>query len=351
MHEILRNPRPRRFGFTLIELLVVIAIIAILIALLLPAVQQAREAARRSQCKNNLKQIGLAMHNYVDTFGVFPIGSLYGLSTTYSVWSSSKISWAARLLPYMDQSPLYGKIDFGRNPANGGNNTAVYGVDLPAYRCASDPGGRGQTGQTAYAPTNYVVCVGTGQDARGGGGSGATPPADILPPSGNSTWYACPQNDDTQLGIFSANSHASIASVLDGTSNTLLASECLVGGTVYKQTSPAGETVCNAAGVNSGPTRTTLRGYSWFYGDYQSWYFTTYLTPNYLRSAATLDPSGMYDCSNNDIGGANVARSRHTGGVQATLADGSVRFISENINLATWQNLGNRKDGQILGEF
>lgn len=355
MNTSQQSNRRFRSAFTLIELLVVIAIIAILIALLLPAVQQAREAARRSQCKNNLKQIGLAMHNYLDTFGTFPIGSLYGLSTAFPPYGSNLTTWNVRLLPYIEQTTLYNNVNFDVHPGNTAANNAVAQTELPAYRCPSDSNGRGSCGSgfDQYGPTNYVGCVGGGSgtddDARGGGGSGTAPPFTV--PGGNSTWYACPQNNDTQRGIFSANSFTKLASITDGTSNTALVSECLVGVPRYHQTSPAGDTNCTPSGL-SGATRRTNSGYSWMFGRTNpAWYFSAMYTPNFRRAATATEVDGIYDCSNNDIGGAYVARSKHTGGVQVTLADGSVRFVSDNINRQTWRDVGNRKDGNPVGEF
>ncbi|HBN75421.1 MAG TPA: prepilin-type cleavage/methylation domain-containing protein, partial [Planctomycetaceae bacterium] len=128
-------------GFTLIELLVVIAIIAILVALLLPAVQQAREAARRSSCKNNMKQLGLALHNYHDTYSTFPPASVrQPTGGGVNEWESSMIGWQARILGFMEQSALYDLIDWGITPGNSGtNNTTVRGTEVAGYRCPSDP--------------------------------------------------------------------------------------------------------------------------------------------------------------------------------------------------------------------
>ncbi len=280
-------------GFTLIELLVVIAIIAVLIALLLPAVQQAREAARRSQCKNNLKQIGLAMHNYVDVYGTFPIGSLYGLSPAYAPYSSNQTIWSARLLPYMDQTAIFNKIDFDKHPArSSAANLEIAKTELPAFRCPTDGNGRGSLGAgfDQTGPSNYVVCVGGGSgtddDGRGGGGSGTAPPFSV--PGGNSTWYACPQNNGMQRGIFSANSSTKMSMITDGSSNTAAASECLVGIPRYNQTSPAGDTNCNPSGLGSGTTRRTNSGMSWLFGEQiPGWYYSAMYTPNFRRAPTT----------------------------------------------------------------
>lgn len=348
-----------RMAFTLIELLVVIAIIAVLIALLLPAVQQAREAARRSQCKNNLKQIGLAMHNYLDTFGTFPIGSLYALSPNFPPYSSSQIAWNARLLPYLEQAVIYQQLNFNTHPATGSAaNTSVGRTELSVFRCPSDGNGKASLGSSStynqYGPTNYVVCVGGGSgsddDGRGGGGDGSSPSFTV--PSSNATWNACPQNNDRQRGIFSANSHAKIASITDGTSNTAAASECRVGIPRYNQTSPAGDTNCTPTGLGSGATRYTNSGYSWLFGQtIPGWYYSAMYTPNFKRAPTATEPDGIYDCTNNALGGAYVARSLHTGGVQVVMADGSVRFVSDNVNRQTWRDVGNRADNNVLGEF
>lgn len=334
------SPR-RRQAFTLIELLVVIAIIAILIALLLPAVQQAREAARRTQCRNNLKQIGLAMHNYHDTYGTFPIGCLYGNINGIEVYASSRISWAARILPYIDQVPLYNNINFNPHPANTGTNlSTVVGVDIPGYRCPSDPGTRPNA---AYAPLNYMVSVGSADNVRGDGGNSTPLTGNSVTPDGY--WSAVAQNNGTQKGVFSSNSRTRISEITDGASNTLLASECRVGTKIYAN---AGESLCNTAKATAPDNTRSDRGFSWFFGEWNTWYFSCARTPNFNRTAPD---NGIYDCTYFSGGGGFAARSLHTGGVHALLGDGSIRFVSDNINLQTWQYLGNKSDGNTVGEF
>ncbi|MFK7777241.1 MAG: DUF1559 domain-containing protein, partial [Gimesia sp.] len=201
--------RIQKRGFTLIELLVVIAIIAILIALLLPAVQQAREAARRSTCKNSLKQIGLALHNYLDTHSTFPPGITRANQHPYagvSGWNTGKVLWSAFILPYMDQGPLYNKIDFSMpDPGKNANNADVRSVKLSIYRCPSDPGTTG----SSIGPSNYTACVGNSPlgSVSGGGSS-----------------Y---QNNGTS--VFFTDSKTKIRDITDGTSNTMMISELLVG--------------------------------------------------------------------------------------------------------------------------
>jgi prepilin-type N-terminal cleavage/methylation domain-containing protein len=321
--------RLARNAFTLIELLVVIAIIAILIALLLPAVQQAREAARRSQCKNNLKQIGLSLHNYVDVYGLFPPGRVRNTyAPVIDVSNSSDITWSARVLPQMDQSPLFQKINFSLEKGDGSphsdNPDGARRQILPVYRCPTDPGrggiawtgpdGTKVTGpgwDTSYAPTNYMACLGNTN-----------------------------RTEPTTPGLFATNSAIRIADILDGTSNTLAISEGIIGfpNIVVNDSAGACPTVTGTIGTGA-----RIRGRSWFYGQYPAvWAFTTRIGPNWSLN---------YDCGDNTNVVNHAARSLHTGGVQSVFCDGSVRFVSENVNLTTWQNLGDIRDGNLIGEF
>lgn len=326
----------RRQGFTLIELLVVIAIIAILVALLLPAVQQARESARRTQCKNNLKQIGLALHNYHDIYGTFPPGRTRNTySGITSAWYTGNISWLPRLLPQIDQAPLYNKINWnlgfgtsgtdGHGGVNGTNPTGARRQIVPAFRCPSDPGNGGVPWTTpagvrvtgaapnsGYASGNYVGSVGRATRLTG-----------------------------NPLGVFGQNTKARFRDFTDGTSNTLAVSEVVIG--FYREgvNDSGNNTVCTAGSKDTSSTRQA--GYSWFYTYYpQAAFFNTFVAPNNKLSV---------DCGVNSDRVNQAARSMHVGGVQATLCDGSVRFISENIDLGTWANLGNKADGNVLGEF
>jgi prepilin-type N-terminal cleavage/methylation domain-containing protein/prepilin-type processing-associated H-X9-DG protein len=302
----------RRQGFTLIELLVVIAIIAILIALLLPAVQQAREAARRSTCKNNLKQIGLALHNYHDTALTFPSAHV---RTVANSWLSSQIGWQARILPYVDQANLYNMIDWSIQPGNTGTaNTTAMKEELPVYRCPSDPGNRGTTGQSGYGPTNYVVCSAQYGTFSAGG-----------------TDFA-----NNGKSIMFLNSATRIRDITDGTSNTMIASECKVG-LPYASANTTSGTVC------TGTANQLLRGYTWFWGQaMHMWSYTTLVGPN----------TDLLECSSGTGGPALMgAHSQHTGGVHVLFADGRIQFISENINLGTWQDLGDKSDGNVIGEY
>jgi len=328
--------RSRSSGFTLIELLVVIAIIAILIALLLPAVQQAREAARRSQCKNNLKQMGLALHNYNDTHGCFPMGCMYKVfATTEAGGSSNRATWLVYLLPFLEQATIYQKINFDTNYVSNNLNSwdpnNVRGMDISFFRCPSDPGNRSMTGQAEYAPTSYVASIGNASRIYGGGpgyGGGAN-----VPGTTNGEWSRVVYNNRKEVGIFSTNSSCKVRDITDGTSNTMMASECLVGEAMHTATSDVNP--CSIA------TRRSDRGFSWRFGTPATWLFCTIKTPNSL----------VEDCDIYSVYVNAAARSKHTGGVHSLMADGAVRFISENINLTTWRNLGDRADGNVVGEF
>ncbi len=291
-----------RRAFTLIELLVVIAIIAILIALLLPAVQQAREAARRSTCKNNLKQIGLALHNYHETHRVFPPGMIndHGwLSTTF-------------ILPFMDQGPLYNKLS-PNGPMNLSNATVLADVRtiLPAYLCPSsaDP----NPSQNSNLPVNGIA-IGL---------------SNYLGFNGNGD-YRC--NTSKPNGIFYMDSATRIRDVTDGLSNTFAFTERTsvndsAGtnhiGAVWAGVTPCASTTYNFENIRYG-TMQAVPGWSMING-----------------VAYQFGPSSL-----------------HVGGVHVLLADGAVRFASENMDasrntapLSTYFKLAVRNDGEVIGEW
>ncbi len=294
---VTRQPRPR--GFTLIELLVVIAIIAILIALLLPAVQQAREAARRTQCNNNLKQIGLALHNYHDTFSKFP------LSTVDTGLSRSSVF--AAILPYLDQSNSYQKYDFSRGNSDP-VNLAVVSQVIPAYLCPSAVIRRAVpiAGCDANnrAPGTYAVSTGSG-DPWGTQASGAPNNGAIVNAGTGST---------------------SMRDMTDGTSNTLLAGESAWNFPDYTFT--------------SGPCVGQVR-----------WGFTYWSSPYPLATAfTTLGPFNPKTMSGDSRRLSNF-RSDHTGVVNMLRCDGSVRFVSENVDHGLLDAAATRAGGEVVGEF
>ncbi|QDT63835.1 DUF1559 domain-containing protein [Calycomorphotria hydatis] len=325
-------------GFTLIELLVVIAIIAILIALLLPAVQQAREAARRSQCKNNLKQLGLALHNYNDIYGRLPNGCLFADLGADGPSNANRTTWMTRILPQMEQTALFERMDFNNKRSSGSwDSNNVRAEKIATYRCPTDTGTVATTGRDGYAPTSYVACIGNSYRLYGDGGTTASAAKGhgsyIV---GNGTWARTVLNNGTEEAVFASNSQCRFRDITDGLSNTMAVSECLAGSEVkYLSSGDTNNCEGNAGSFNNN------RGYSWLYGDTATWTYTTTRTPN----------SRTADCERFAVYLNMAARSNHIGGVQVLMADGSVHFVSENINLQVWRDLGQRDDGNVIGEF
>lgn len=311
----------RKRGFTLIELLVVIAIIAILIALLLPAVQQAREAARRSTCKNNLKQIGIALHNYEETHRIFPPGYI---ATSSASTVGSKVSWTAMLLPFMEQANLYDQISNSMFDANGATGwlaiadvtpkvaaTTQAETMIPGLVCPSDPSGNRNTdrpspaqgyawGKSNYPGVRASVFWNT---------TPSTPVATTVKTSfGNST---------VKVGF---------RDMTDGSSNIIMVGER----TTLDASAPI--SITRTAGIWLG-----------IQGDENSILGTA-------SSAETTTPAA----SNNELinqSSPNAFSSPHTGGCHFLMGDGKVRFISENINGDTYTWLAGINDGHVLGEF
>ena len=298
-----------RRGFTLIELLVVIAIIAILIALLLPAVQQAREAARRTQCKNNLKQIGLALHNYHDVHSTLPSGWIAVENGQHSAHhGGSGAGWGTMILPFMDQAPLYNSFDASLSiidPANEPFHTTI----LPAWQCPSDP-----------KPDKWTI-----EDEHSGGGPLAQlPTANYVAGFGTEELDGCenapgvaPVASNGQCigdGAFYHNSKVRFADVTDGLSNTLI--------------------------VGERRTHTVLGWFSTWVG----------MVPE--GEEAFQRVQGAFDHVPNDpVAHLDDFGSQHQGGAQFVLGDGHVRFVSENIDKTLYQSLGTIKGGEVVGEF
>lgn len=290
---------PARRAFTLIELLVVIAIIAVLIALLLPAVQQAREAARRTQCRNNLKQIGLAMHNYHDTFGTLPPGDLSG--------GYSRTSAFVSILAFIDQAPMYNVYDFNV-PHTDAVNRQVVSQRIPAYLCPS----------AVIRRQVPIVNCDTNDRAPGtyAGSSGSGDPWGTRI-SGN-------PNDGLIVNLDSG--PVRMRDVIDGTSNTFL----------------VGESAWNFQDYlfSFGPCSGQVR-----YG------FTYWSSPYPLSTLFTT--RGPFNPKRLDGDSTRLAsfRSDHVGGVQFVMGDGAVRFVSENTDSNLLRALSSRAGNETVGEF
>lgn len=292
-----------RHGFTLIELLVVIAIIGVLVGLLLPAVQQAREAARRTSCTNNLKQIGLALHSYIDVNKTFPPVAQDN--------PTKPVSWMARILPFVEENASYETIDL--DGGAGGTNASVRQTRLSIYRCPSDTVLK--SNQTTYEPTNYAVCVGDSTSTKAFKGV-----MDVIDPTHGP-----------------AKRNMKLKDITDGTSSTMVAAEIRVGHPLVESANPVG-TVCSGT-----PTDPSSRGASWFAASIARWWaFNTILSPN----------GGSVECGKSSNSVLGTARSWHPGGVSIVLADGATRFVNDSVDVTTvWQRLGNRADGLPVGAY
>ncbi|QDV53304.1 DUF1559 domain-containing protein [Gimesia fumaroli] len=321
-----------RTGFTLIELLVVIAIIAILIALLLPAVQQAREAARRSSCKNNMKQLGLAIHSYAETHSAIAPGGTCSRDYGYASWGpcsySSGWSATALMLPYFDQANLYNQLEFENPPkdfwstSGGTANRAVTNVRLAPLQCPSDLEISNNKRQTSYLPVS-----GSHQVANPGS------PANGL--KGGLFWTEKLKFKD----------------VTDGLSNTLAYGEMSHQDKYWNQGGSAVGSDCLADSSNNGSNPLTYRGKDWSTKEGRN-YIVMGRPPNH--PAADCQRDGNCPHCPGTVNGPAYAlpmRSMHTGGSHGLLADGSVRFLSDNLDRSICRALGTRAGGEVLGEY
>ena len=355
--------RRKHRGFTLIELLVVIAIIAILIALLLPAVQQAREAARRTQCKNNLKQIGLALHNYHDVHMTFPPGAIFSENGAFpdALWG---LSFWPHILPYLDQGNMWNQMDsgpqsgmafpwslFGLGSLTGGeiNYNVVNGQQIPALFCPSsplDPFSAWARDFGALFSVDLNLLAPSYVGISGAAPGGTFTESRIVTDVGAGVAGGAPAGYGIQSwgGMLIINKHVSIRDVSDGTSNTLLVgeqSDFLVDATGNKVQLPHHWGFTMGA-VDPG-THTDFAGAT----DGRAYNLTTI---RYPPSASSVTAE-LTDGVTGDVGYNIPLNSAHPGGSQALVADGSVHFISANIDMDTLRFLATRDDGRVVGEW
>ncbi|QDT56576.1 putative major pilin subunit [Caulifigura coniformis] len=369
-----RRAHAVRAAFTLIELLVVIAIIAILIALLLPAVQQAREAARRTQCKNNMKQIGLAIHNYHDAHRVFPL-STTGSTPNGSGCGNGFYSWLALILPQMEQGNLHNSINFNVGMMDQCNlgysadyarltisnthpNAKAAATTVSSFLCPSDPiASTPSMGSAMAAPGSYAANL--GWPDRTTGPDGTLPPLQVQngflgtinPKSPGAAWQK---------------PNVAMRDLTDGSSNTMAVAERLVNSLTTYQAwfgetmdyANAPESVLSYCGSSAGvarslpfwvtycgsvtapdPTYTKVHGRGWISG----WAFAA----NTYLQTMPINKRNCHLYGGEDYG-MNIATpsSRHTGGVNALMGDGRVIFVNQNIDMRVWWALGSRNGGE-----
>lgn len=333
------NSEAQRGGFTLVELLVVIAIIGILAGLLLPAIQQAREAARRMQCSSNLRQLGIALHNYHNTYQTLP--------ASWSKISSSSDGWSAqsRLLPYLEQFNLAVHIDFSKSYGSSSIATSAGNIPLgqyrvPMYICPSEPNARvrlSASGTPEHFPLNYVVNSGT--------------------------WLVWnPMTSEVGDGIFHPEQFFGLNAVLDGTSNTIAMAESRAYSPYYRNAAIAGivampatpDAICSLGGEfkkDSGHTE-------WVDGRAHQTAFTTTFGPNAKVKCIVSGQNYAADWTNMQEGkspsaitySAVTSRSYHFGGVHSLMMDGAVHFITDAIDLATWRSMSTRDKGEVIAD-
>jgi prepilin-type N-terminal cleavage/methylation domain-containing protein/prepilin-type processing-associated H-X9-DG protein len=327
--------RPRRRAFTLIELLVVIAIIAVLIGLLLPAVQKVREAAARAKCMNNLKQIGLAVHNFENSNGYLPPSGSWATALSPPSFNGESYSLFARILPYIEQAGLYQLVDLN---AIATSQPAVTSQRIAIYVCPSDPNDKLRPGAPPRYPSTYGANTGswfTENSNTAQFGNGVFPGVSY----------------PRQLGI-------RLTDITDGTSSTIGVADAKAYTSYLLKPGPfpAIPPATPADLISLGGTLNTAAGHtSWAEGFVFQTNLTFVFPPNTAVPYVNPADGQTYDV---DWAGGTIneyaaltARSYHPGGVNALFMDGSVRFVANSIPQATWRALGTRNGGEAVGDF
>jgi len=332
------SSRNTQSGFTLVELLVVVAIIGVLVALLLPAVQAAREAGRRSQCANNLRQIAIAALNYEQANKRLPAGR-----TVPKPWSQH-----VRLLPFLEQSAVYGMVDFDEK-IGGEQFEILRKQQMDVFLCPSDPEDRLQDlgddeAQWDWGRNSYRGNSGNDVGRMTGAGSAA-------------------EQVEQNNGVFVTNKWIKLSQITDGTSHTAMFSEMVRGDGDDQNVETPGDwfriseanltaqqvyTACLAVDpytMNTKQSQFSKSGRNWVRGNYATTRYNHIMPPN-ERSCARKDGGGSLGVSVNDNGGATTASSRHSGGVNLARVDGSVQFVADDIDLSAWRALGSRDGGE-----
>jgi prepilin-type N-terminal cleavage/methylation domain-containing protein len=324
-------------GFTLVELLVVIAIVGTLVALLLPAVQAAREAARRASCNNNQRQFVLSLHQHHDARKAFPAGASRPIdpNTGLRAWTRNSMSWIVKLLPFLEQQNISDRIDHQADSWQWVDaeedvlqNTEISNTPLALALCPSD--GTSDWFHEYGAPTNYVACYGSST-------------ADGNLPGVPGKAYPEAVEDAAPDGAFYIGEPVRMRQIVDGNSQSLAFSECLRG---FPLIAWVGESQPLCLTPNHGITGYLQdRGGAWLFSvRNQFWGFSTYYPPNHPAAEQA-------ECVRYSGTGVFGARSNHPGGVVASLCDGAIRFVSETIEPTTWQALGTINRGEIVDAY